>query len=190
MIIGHLPAGYVTGRLLLRRVCAQGVSVSRLMLASLAGAIAPDIDMIYFYLVDHRQHHHHSYFTHFPVLWLTALAASCAWWCTGRGRPWAMLAGIFSLAGLLHMMLDSVVGDIAWLAPFDMARHSLFYVPAIYKIWWFNFILHWSFLLELALTAVAVLLWQRGPYRAAITAGRFSGRRDRIRGGPPEGCQQ
>lgn len=172
MIIGHIPAGYITARLLLSRAHAQGVAVGRLMLASLAGAIAPDVDLLYFYLVDHRQHHHHSYFTHFPVLWATAMLVCVAWWYTGRARQWAVLAGIFSFAGLVHMMLDSVVGDIAWLAPFEMERYSLFYVPAVYKIWWFNFILHWSFLLELALVTSAVIMWYRGP------AGRAPGERN------------
>jgi inner membrane protein len=59
------------------------------------------------------------------------------------------------------MVLDSIVGDIAWLAPFSDERFALFEVPAIFKPWWLNFVLHWSFALELVLVASAVYCWRR-----------------------------
>jgi len=59
------------------------------------------------------------------------------------------------------MVLDSIVGDIWWFAPFVDQRFSLFTVPALYKPWWLNFILHWSFALELAVVGSAVYLWRR-----------------------------
>jgi hypothetical protein len=38
---------------------------------------------------------------------------------------------------LLHLVLDSIVGDIWWLAPFVDRRYSLFTVPAVYgpSVW-------------------------------------------------------
>jgi hypothetical protein len=56
---------------------------------------------------------------------------------------------------------DSVVGDIAWLAPYSDEYFALFHVEAMFKPWWLNFILHWSFALELLLVALAVYLWRR-----------------------------
>ncbi|VTR68827.1 hypothetical protein DESC_720205 [Desulfosarcina cetonica] len=29
--------------------------------------------MIYFYIFDHRQHHHHTYWTHIPLYWAIVL---------------------------------------------------------------------------------------------------------------------
>ena len=83
------------------------------------------------------------------------------WWRADRTRLWAALAGVFALGGFTHMVLDSVVGDIAWLAPFSHEYFSLSHVEAIFEPWWLNFILHWSFALELGLVALAVYEWRR-----------------------------
>ncbi|WP_390881416.1 hypothetical protein [Cardiobacterium hominis] len=40
----------------------------------MAGGLLPDIDMLWFYLVDHV--HHHRYPTHWPLLWLLALVSA------------------------------------------------------------------------------------------------------------------
>jgi inner membrane protein len=63
---------------------------------------------------------------------------------------------------MVHLCLDSIVGDIWWLAPFVDRPFSLFTVPALYQPWWLNFLLHWSFGLELGLVVWAVFVWQRG----------------------------
>lgn len=68
--------------------------------------------------------------------------------CLCRGRPAAQV-------------LDSVVGDIWWFAPFVDRPFALFTVPALYKPWWLNFFLHWSFALELAICAWALATYRR-----------------------------
>jgi inner membrane protein len=73
----------------------------------------------------------------------------------------AAVLGIFSAGGLLHMVLDSVVGDIWWFAPFIDRPFALFTVPALYTPWWLNFLLHWSFALELAICVGAVITFRR-----------------------------
>jgi inner membrane protein len=161
MFIGHLPAGYMTARLLLRRAGVRGLAGARFLWAGAIGAIAPDFDLAYFYLVDDRQHHHHAYVTHFPAMWLAAMLVCACWWRWGRARAWASLAGVFAVGGFTHMLLDSIVGDIAWLAPFSDQRFALFEVPGTFKPWWLNFVLHWSFALELVLVASAVYIWRR-----------------------------
>jgi hypothetical protein len=162
LIIGHLPAGYIASRLLAVRLAADGVNERLFVATGMSGAIAPDLDMLYFYLVDQRQHHHHTYFTHVPIVWASMLLASVIFWMSaGRNKALAVLAVIFSLNGFIHLLLDSIVGDIWWLAPFVDRPFSLFTVPALYEPWWLNFVLHWSFGLELFLVAWAVLLWRR-----------------------------
>lgn len=71
MIIGHLASGYVYSKLLSSRLASHGFATKSVMIAGIVGAIAPDFDMLYFYLVDNRQHHHHSYWSHFPIVWFT-----------------------------------------------------------------------------------------------------------------------
>ena len=67
MFIAHLPAAYLV---LKSAPFKLGATAST---AFLIGSIAPDVDMAYFYLIDGRQHHHHDYLTHRPVLWYLVL---------------------------------------------------------------------------------------------------------------------
>lgn len=161
MFIAHLPAGYIASTILHRHLGHGRSTAKAFMLAGMLGAIAPDLDMIYFYLVDQRQHNHHTYFTHFPVVWAGMLLVSIAW---RRGMPESsvgMLATVFSLNGLIHLCLDTVVGRIWWLAPFNDQAFWLFTVPALYRPWWLNFLLHWSFLFEVTIVCAAALLIRR-----------------------------
>ena len=161
MIIAHLPAGYILSRPLLRFAEALGVSAKAFMLAGVAGALAPDSDMLYFYAIDHGQHHHHSYVSHYPVLWFALLLCSLLWFGLAKMKEKAALAVIFSLNGFVHILLDSMAGDVWWLAPWVDRPFALISIPALYTPWWLNFILHWSFALELIIVAVALLLWRR-----------------------------
>lgn len=163
MIIGHLPAGYVVARLLFPRFERRSVALKPFLLAGVTGAVAPDLDMIYFHLLDHRQHHHHTYWTHFPIMWASLLFVSVVWLRVARPGRIAALATIFSLNGFIHLVLDTIVGDIWWFAPFIEKPFAFFTVSPIYHPWWLNFILHWSFALELAVLLWAVHLWRREP---------------------------
>lgn len=162
MFFAHLPAGYISSKLLLPRFAPQGAVSKPFMLAGMIGAIAPDLDLFYFYLVDCRQYQHHTYFPHFPIVWISLLLISTIWLCTGRAKNHASLAIIFSLNGLIHMFLDTIVGGIWWLAPFVDRPFRFFSPPVLHKPWWLNFILHWSFALELAIVLWAVYIWQQG----------------------------
>ncbi|MFH2043848.1 MAG: metal-dependent hydrolase [Pseudomonadota bacterium] len=160
MIIGHLPVGYITSKLIFPRFSSRCISINAFILAGILGALAPDLDMLYFHLVDHRQHHHHTYWTHYPIVWGILLLISLVLLKTMRlsNRPVFMF--IFSLNGLIHMFIDTIVGDIWWFAPFIDKPFALFTVPALYKPWWLNFILHWSFVLEIVACIWAVILWR------------------------------
>lgn len=163
MFIGHLPTGYVTAKLLFKHFADTGVTAKLFFWAGALGAIAPDLDLVYFYLVDNRQNHHHTYWPHFPILWLVLLVSSSVLFKFARKKSGAALALIFSINGFLHMLLDSIVGDIWWLAPFIDLPYALFTVEAAYKPWWLNFILHWSFALEMLIFVWAFYLWRCKP---------------------------
>lgn len=158
MFIAHAPAGYITSRLLAPWLDADGPHYRRFVGWGMFGAVAPDLDLFWHVLVDHRQHDHHSYLTHFPITWLLAMLAALLW--RRRQAVAGALAFSFSLGGLMHMVLDSVVGGIRWLAPFSDQSYVLSTpTPDFLALWWFYFLFHWSFKLELAITAAALLLW-------------------------------
>lgn len=161
MFIAHIPSGYVFSTMLVERARNLRVSASAVITSGVIGALAPDFDMAYFYLFDHRQTHHHKYFSHWPIVWLTLLAASAVWLRLSRSSKASLLALVFCSGCMLHLVLDSLVGDIWWCAPFVDRPFAMFDVPAIFEPWWLNFILHWSFGVELAICLWAWLIYRR-----------------------------
>lgn len=161
MFIAHVPAAYLCGTFLGRIFGTCLVPSGLLVGAALAGGMAPDLDLFYFYLIDHRQTPHHLYWSHFPAVWLAVTALSAGWYWLARNKLAPTLACVFGINGLLHMLLDTVVGDIRWLAPANLAPYSLFTVPALHEPWWLNFLLHWSFLFELLVLAWAATVYRR-----------------------------
>lgn len=153
MFIAHLPAAYLATRLFAR-------NSSKVVLAAvLLGGVAPDLDMIWFYWGDGAVHHHR-FLTHRPALWLGL-------WLIGLGmmrafsRPVGPLVAGFGAGGVVHMFLDSVTGQIAWFWPISDRFHTLVVVPATQNHWMLSFLLHWTFLLELGLCALALILFKR-----------------------------
>lgn len=155
MFIAHLPAGYVMARGLLR--C--GGAVRGVMPACLVGALLPDMDLFWCYLVDKGQFHHHGYVTHWPVLWV-GLLLGAAFWYVLRKSSAAVVVLALSGSALLHVLLDGVVGDVQLFAPWSREYYALATVPAVYRPWWLNFFLHWSMLLELLICAWAFRLFR------------------------------
>lgn len=137
------------------------VTASAAILAGIVGAISPDFDLLFFYLVDHRQVHHHKYPSHWPITWLILSAACALLLRLSSKRKTAFIALVFCLGGMLHTVLDSIVGDIWWFAPFVDKAYSLITVHAVYKPWWLNFILNWSFAGEIVICTWALLLYRR-----------------------------
>src|SRR5689334_22453822 len=78
MFIAHAPSGYILSVSILKRMRRVPVSSRAAMVACVAGAVAPDIDLLYFHLIDHRQTLHHKYFSHWPVTWLVLTVAAAA----------------------------------------------------------------------------------------------------------------
>jgi len=161
MLIGHMPFGYVASKLLHRKMGQTVVSARAFIVAGVLGSTAPDVDMLYFHFLDARQHNHHSYWTHFPIVWISLLATATLARALRRESATAALAFIFCLNGFAHLLLDSVVGDIRWLAPWSQQAFSLFEVQPRYATWWLNYVMHWFFVVEIALVIAALVLWRR-----------------------------
>lgn len=159
MFIAHAPSGYLLAAALSKRAQAFHASTMVTVLAAVAGGLAPDLDLFYFYLLDGRQTPHHKYMSHWPFTWLLVLGVSVMWSYASRARS-AFLLAVFSLGCILHVFLDSIVGGIWWFAPFLDRRYVLVVIPAVYTPWWLNFILHWSFALELGICLAALVVYR------------------------------
>ncbi|MGV8996485.1 MAG: metal-dependent hydrolase [Parvibaculaceae bacterium] len=158
MFIAHLPAGYLLTSAIQTRTRNQSLS---LLATGLVASVLPDADLLWFYLVDNRQHVHHAYMTHTPVFWVGLAAVA---WITAKAAriAWAPLYIGVALANLmLHMALDSIAAEIRWLWPLSNAEFGLFHIPAVHGWWVWNFVLHWTFLFEVAACMAALLLLAR-----------------------------
>jgi inner membrane protein len=164
LIIGHIPAGYLLAHGLHQwRLISRAADRTAVFLAVLVGSVFPDIDLLYFYLLDHRAHHHHTYWTHLPVFWVGLLSLGLVTMRLIPHREGLALTGVFALSIMLHLALDSSVGDIWWLYPVIDKPFSPFTVPVTQPTWLLSFVFHSSFLLELAVTLLATAVYFRHP---------------------------
>ena len=158
MFIAHLPAGYLLTSTIQR---AAHRPSKRLMALGLVASVMPDVDLLYFYLVDDGQVHHHAYITHMPYIWVAAgLVALVVTMLAGK-NTWQTGVLIVVANGVLHMVLDTLVGGIYWLMPFNDAFWIVTEVPSRHSWWPASFILHWTFMLELLIVLSASLHWKR-----------------------------
>lgn len=156
MFVGHLPAGYCLTTTLLKYFgCKDGTAHRRYLWIGLLASVLPDVDMIYFYLIDHRQHWHHSYWTHIPIYWITGAYGllSLGKLFRSKGVIWGTAIGVANL--ILHLILDSIASKIRWLYPVSGAGYGLFRIPSGYGWWPWNYLLHWTFLIEVVIVLMA-----------------------------------
>ncbi|HST61714.1 MAG TPA: metal-dependent hydrolase [Longimicrobium sp.] len=141
----------------------------RLMALGLLASVLPDFDLAWFFLVDDQRHVHHAYLTHKPGAWLIALGIAALVLRMRRAGRTAWLAlAVFGTNVMLHLVLDSTAGGIRWLWPASEAEFALSHPPARHQPWYLNFVLHWTFALEVLITAAALVsLWMRRRARRA-----------------------
>lgn len=153
MFIAHLPFGYM-----LSRTWQAGSKVYRPHLAwGLLGSVFPDVDLLWRWFINSPVHHHR-YWTHLPIFWLAVLMAGLVLCKIGKQPSIASALGLFVLNVFGHLLLDTNVGDIWWLYPVVDQSFHLFEVPHHYSPWWLNFVLHWTFAVELLIVGLC-LLW-------------------------------
>ncbi|MGY1490792.1 metal-dependent hydrolase [Methylobacillus pratensis] len=100
MFIAHAPAGYIMATMISNRIEHIPASVRAIIIASIIGSIAPDFDLSYFYLIDHRQIHHHQYFMHWPIIWFLGVIASAFWIVLSVNKRYPFLVLVFFLGGM------------------------------------------------------------------------------------------
>lgn len=158
MFIAHLPAAYLAFK-------AAPRLPRSLWLAGMLGSVAPDLDLLYFYFVDHRAHHHHDYITHRPFFWASLIllgfgVSRYGHAFTGRFIRW------FSAGAMIHMALDTIAGRIGWLWPFSDAAAPLVVIQATHSNWILSFLNHWTFKIEIAIVVVAFSVFLQARRRA------------------------
>lgn len=160
MFIAHLPSGYIFAKHLYNKFQPTLISKKTFFTTILAGAVFPDLDLFYFYLLDERSVHHHKYFFHWPLLWLLLGIISFIIFRLSRQKnKWALMGSLFCSAIMIHVVLDTFVGEIWWLMPFVDQSYAVFHVPAVQSHWVLNFVLHWSFVVELCICSYALWLF-------------------------------
>lgn len=160
MFIAHLPSGYILAKLLEKKFRHNLLGKKVFFIVVMIGAVFPDIDLFYFYLFDNRSVHHHKYFLHWFSFWIPIFLIS--YFCFKRSvcsNQFALMATLFSGAALLHICLDTFVGDVWLFAPFIDQAYVFFEVTSRYQPWWLNFILHWSFVVELLICFIAMWMY-------------------------------
>lgn len=157
LFIAHLPAGWLATGVLLRRRALDVRTRTRLMALGLLASVLPDFDLAWFFWVDDRRQVHHAYLTHKPGAWLVVLGvAALVLWMRRAGRTAWLALAVLGVNVMLHLVLDSTAGGIRWLWPASETEFALSHPPARHQPWYLNFVLHWTFALELLITAAAL----------------------------------
>lgn len=162
MFIGHVPAGYLCTRGVWSLCFRNGLRLPpwrSFLIVGMVCSVLPDTDLAFFYLIDHRQHMHHSYWTHVPVYWIgMGLVGLLGITVLDRRRlvPYLVVA---EANLMLHFFLDTIVGKIRWLYPLSDREFFLFEIPRVHTWWVLDFVLHWTFSLEIALWIVALYVF-------------------------------
>lgn len=119
----------------------------------------PDLDILWFYLIDDRQTLHHKYWIHKPIYWLGFLLIITIFLYFYRKKNPIFISVVFFSNVFLHLILDTITGKIDWLYPFSNYSLALVEVPSRYNWWVWNFVFHWTFLLEIAIILWAIVIF-------------------------------
>jgi inner membrane protein len=162
MLIAHAPAGYIVNRTFNK---ARNQNVSFLKFG-LIFSLWPDLDLIYFYFFDRKATFHHLYFTHLPFVLLICLLLVIPFKNSKVFKTIKNYYYLFLINWVVHLVLDTFTGGIAWLYPLSNKVLTLFVVPAVYSHWIISFILHWTFIIEIIIVFIAFSLALRKSFRS------------------------
>jgi len=168
MFVAHLSSGYIVSKLLLNKRNISNADYTALLIVGIVASIVPDLDLLYFYFIDNRQHAHHSYWTHMPFFWLLIYSVVVIVAVVSNSRRSFLFGTLFTASVLMHLVLDTLAGGIFWLYPYSNESYVLFTIPATYDWWVWNFILHWSFGFELLIIAISVHMFRQPRHRVLI----------------------
>jgi inner membrane protein len=168
MLLAHAPAGYLLTRILSRTIFKNSINperterlYQRVIAIGLLGSILPDFDFIYHIFIDSDRTPHHMYITHMPVFWLILLSISIICGKLFKKPDVAVITVIGCAAAILHLVCDTITGEIYWLYPLSSRGFNLFSVSDVHVWWVQNYISHWTFLVEIAISTIAMVVFLR-----------------------------
>jgi len=164
MFVAHIFAGYLCTRQTIHRSVDcwhEPDQWKKYMVFGLVCSVLPDFDLLYFYLIDHRQHIHHSYWTHIPIFWIVFVSVGSAvsrWIFQKRRGIWWIILFVNTW---LHLILDTVAGGIYWFYPVTVERIRWIPITPQYDWWVLNYLLHWTFLFEVIIILTAIYVYRK-----------------------------
>ncbi len=163
MTFAHLPAGYI----LTKKIQSCCDSSGYLWLGLLA-SILPDAGIVYLFLnnVTNYRNVHHDYWTHYPLYWMIIGLTLYTLACFKNNRSDIIAITIFMSNVFLHLMLDTVTGNIKWLYPFSGEYHSLFarlsdILGLSFQYTFWKVKIYWTIILEIGIAAWAFILFMK-----------------------------
>jgi inner membrane protein len=154
MLIAHIPAGYIVSKKF-NDIKKEKISFLKY---GLIFSIWPDLDLIYFYLIDEKKHLHHMYFPHLPLFLLISFAIIIVIKKLNILKKGENLCYLFLINWFVHLVLDTITGGISWLYPFSKKLYVFIKIPPTYSSWITSFVLHWSFIIEIMITVYSCIL--------------------------------
>ena len=157
MLIAHMASGYVVAK-------AFKQEKKPIIISSMIFSVLPDLGLLYFYLFDSSIIHRH-FFPHLPVVMVSTLLITLPLYPLKFFEKLRIYYLLFFTNWFVHLVLDTFTERIFWLYPLSNHGFQLIEVPAVYSHWIVSFILHWSFVVELAIVALALILFFRARKR-------------------------
>jgi inner membrane protein len=168
MLLAHAPAGYLLTRFLTRTIFKNSIDPKRsdqfyqiIITAGVIGAILPDFDFIYNLFFDSNRTPHHHYITHLPIFWVTLMLLSTIVGMLLKIPKFTITAVTGGASALLHLACDTITGDIYWLYPLSDRGFNIFAVSDVHLWWVQNYLSHWTFLIEIGITFIAMVVFLR-----------------------------
>ena len=116
MFAAHTSIGYLSTKLALKYSSHQEMR-NRAYFFGVLGSVFPDIDLFWFYSLGQRAVHHHNYITHKPLAWLLIIIPVITYLLVKKSK-WSIVGICFFGNVMLHIITDTIVGNIHWLWPF------------------------------------------------------------------------
>lgn len=151
MIFGHGPSGFFMTwliRVLPENLKWKEAKTKYILLLGTVGAMIPDADLFYTYLfnasVSHRE-----FVTHTPFLWLLLSLIAFVLLTITRKQQWIPYALTFTLAGVLHVLFDTITAQVRLFYPFSrdfmgiadlgipFVNDNLLYINFVVEVTWF-----------------------------------------------------
>lgn len=158
MLIAHASAGYIVTKSF-NKIKKDNISYLKY---GLIFSILPDLDLLYFYLIDNKNTLHHFYFPHIPAFLLLGCLLIPVLKQLKITSKIINIYSLFLINWFVHLVLDTITGGINWLFPFSERLFFLIQIPAKYPHWILSFIFHWSFLIEIGIIIWSIILFLKG----------------------------